>query len=237
MGFLDLFKKQNAETKTEEDIKPPAQGELEPLDNTTKSVDENASFEIPDFSEEDLDFDLGIEDFMPEDKPMMEDQKESELDKPLQDHNQFRDFFQFEGGQELQTDPNSQYSDIALEDTNSEILEENSATEQEVNDFDLPKIEVEQKEELPLFELEQKEEKESNIQSYSDQKIVFLERHKYADIIDLQIDMKLELVDQIGSVLKSQKLPKLELNIYEDIKEQLDSIQHSLLYIDKKLFG
>ncbi len=43
--------------------------EEKPLEkNTTKLVDKDASFEIPDFTEEDLDFDLGLDEFVPEEQ-------------------------------------------------------------------------------------------------------------------------------------------------------------------------
>ncbi len=57
------------ETKSENREQTKEKSEKESEENkTTKLVDKEASFEIPDFSEEDLDFDLGMDEFMPEEK-------------------------------------------------------------------------------------------------------------------------------------------------------------------------
>ncbi|MCF7871600.1 hypothetical protein K9L97_01070 [Candidatus Woesearchaeota archaeon] len=69
MGFFGFGKKKEENKTTSENTQQP---KLSPLNTplnpqkTTTVNDENASFQVPDFSEDDLDFDLDVNEFLPE---------------------------------------------------------------------------------------------------------------------------------------------------------------------------
>lgn len=64
MGILDFMKKKEETSKLEQ-LKLPDEPK-QPSDQKTDIVeDENASFEMPEFSEDDLNFDVDVQDFVP----------------------------------------------------------------------------------------------------------------------------------------------------------------------------
>jgi hypothetical protein len=207
MGFLGLFGKK----KNEEDaiITPPLEEPKSEV-KTTTSIDENASFEIPDFSEEDLDFDLGVEDFVPEEQSML-DQEETQGGG---DHKDFRDYFKFE-------------------ESPSKIEKETS----DETEFDIPSLE--EAEELPIFEItEEIPLQVEEIQKVTlDIKPVFLERKPYTRILSLVKKINSDVAEEITIMDQAHKTNDQEIKIHEEIKKELDDIQHNLLYTDQKLFG
>jgi len=58
---------------------------------TTQEVQQEHTFEIPDFSEEDLDFDLGLEEFTPDKKPITLPKPASDITPELQPNLQIED--------------------------------------------------------------------------------------------------------------------------------------------------
>lgn len=200
MGFLGLFGKKK--TEEEKEITPPSEDKKSDV-TTTTSVDENASFEIPDFSEEDLDFDLGVEDFVPEEQSILEESQEDE-------HKEFRDYFKFEESQDKIEKP-------------------------EETDFNLQ--ELEEVEELPLFDLKSESSDIKEIPASSKNKIVFLERIPYTRMIALSKKINVDVSEEIELIIQTHKTNDQEIKIHEELKKELDDIQHDLLYIDQKLFG
>lgn len=216
MGFFNIFKKKGEDT-TQPTI------ETSPQTNnptTTKSVDEKATFEIPDFSEEDLDFDLGIDEFMPKENenPLEELKEDSQIQIPDQ-------------LQELE-EQNPLESEEPQEQLNTPAPKESFQENQE-EEFELPEIEITENQQEPFeeeIELPVFEEKEQSTP-------VFLEREKLGKIQIHSRQINQDLKDQILLLKNIHEDNDTELKLYSDINKEYEDIQHNLLYIDQKLFG
>ncbi len=214
MGFLDLFKKkQKEEQKPAENTNVEQQGGM-----TTKSMDEKATFEIPDFSEEDLDFDLGLDDFLPEGK-----EEETEFDELKEGLDEKVEEIPEEDDSQKETKAEFELEDLAAGE------EEKGEAEIEVDeDFtfdDLP-------EELPVFET-----KEEHIELKEVTKPVFLEKQPFLRVLSLSKQITEDVKDEITIMKNADSTNETEMKIYEDMAKNYDDMQHSLLYIDEKLFG
>ena len=217
MGFLDLFKKkQKEEPKPAENTNVEQQGGM-----TTKSMDEKATFEIPDFSEEDLDFDLGLDDFLPEGKEeetefdeLKEglDEKVEEIPEEDDSQKELRDQFNFD---EIPT---------------ADVEEQKGGDEKEEIDEDFTFDEL--PEELPVFET-----KEEHIELKEVTKPVYLEKQPFMRVLSLSKQITEDVKDEITIMKNADSTNETEMKIYEDMAKNYDDMQHSLLYIDEKLFG
>ena len=239
MGFFNIFKKNKKKELDAGLSEKSLDDRAKEATSTTTSEDGNATFEIPDFSEEDLDFDIGQEDFMPkeeakaensledlkeieksssedESKTEIDSKKENILNQELEDHKDIREYFL--------------YGNKSQEDS-----EERS--EQSTSDFELPAFDEVEVENLPGFETDELPVFDEKSTKNEVIKPVFLSSTPYSTILSTNLEIIGVVKDQQKLMSQSEFTNNKEKKVCLEIHKEYEDIQHNFLYMEQKLFG
>lgn len=239
--------KQGVNKKTELDIQPPLKEEHEINTQTNESAKKEvneSSFEVPDFSENDLKTELkedirqgpvqepgeleSFDSFQPEEQKMnIEGEGEIDLNEKINDEamgeteNNGNDVIDLNEEEPIKTDESL---DNTSENQEQE-LEEDDTQELEENDISLIKSESSEDENIPFFDTK----KESLAPK-------FISKHKYKEIIFDIVESK-EIIQSLVDIRKD--FPKKETKLIKEIQsigKDVELIKEKLANIDKKIF-
>ncbi len=239
MKILDFLKKKKEEgdkEKTPAFSRPSGPGKE---NNTTKVVEDNAVFEIPDFSEEDLDFEVKPEEVKESDdslevKPFSEEMPKQET-PPVEQEEHLEDPLKGLGEEpvekkveeEPQEEETLNVEDPSIEESQEPLeigVEEGVESEEET-------LNVEDSQDVKEVS---SESEEYALPSFED---IFLPKEKFQDVLREKKEAAKAFYHSKKEFEEFESTIKKDDKLVEEFKEKLMSIQELSLEIDQKLFG